>query len=82
MWLILVALACSQLTFAAHQFDHHAFELHETCAICVTFDRDDDVLIDAGVCPTELTIASVDRLDAPSAVLAHPGSPYSARASP
>lgn len=48
-WLILFALAWSQLTPAAHNIGHQtADELDEVCEACLQIDRDGDVLIDPG----------------------------------
>ena len=48
-WLILFALAWSQLTLAAHDIQHQtADELDEVCEACLQIDRDGDVLTDPG----------------------------------
>ena len=45
-WLVLVALAWSQLSLAAHDIRHQPAELDEGCEICLQVDRDGDVLAD------------------------------------
>lgn len=80
-WLILVALAWSQLAFAEHQFDHDALESSEGCSLCVQFDRDDFVTADVHQQP--LDAGTVTATPAPAAqIAAFTNSPYSARASP
>ena len=81
-WLVVVALAWSQLASAAHQQDHHAMDLGETCAICLKLDRDDDALIDAGEELAVSTIPFVEPLSAQSSVRVRLCSHYRARASP
>ena len=81
-WLVLVALAWSQLASATHQLDHQASDLGETCAVCLKFDRDDDTLVDAGEALAVSTIPFVEPLDARRSVQVHLCSHYRARASP
>ena len=49
-WAVLLLLAWSQVSFATHQFDHSVWDLHAPCAVCLQFERDDDVVIDQPVC--------------------------------
>lgn len=81
-WLILVALAWSQLAFAAHQFDHQATDIGETCVVCVKFDRDDHVLIDTGVSVSVSPSATPDAGHSTSAAPIQACAHYAARASP
>ena len=81
-WLVVVALAWSQLASATHQLDHHASDLGETCAICLKLDRDDDALLDAGEELAVSTIPFVEPLGARSSVRVRPCSYHRARASP
>ncbi len=41
----------SQVSFAAHQFEHPAEELHETCAVCLLFERNEELLAAAEAAP-------------------------------
>ena len=45
MWPLLALLLASQASAAAHQFEHAADELHETCAVCLLFERNDELLV-------------------------------------
>ena len=81
-WLLLVLLVWSQASLAAHQFDHSIDEIDETCAVCLKFERDDDVIADAGGAP-ELPAASFAvAVEAVAAVHAEGFSHYRSRASP
>lgn len=81
-WMALLAFAWSQFSFAAHQFEHSADELHETCAVCLQFDRDDDVAIDADVaCASQNGVFGVETGPA-KALQARRFSHYLSRASP
>lgn len=79
-WLILLALAWSQLAFADHQ-THHDLHADEHCSICVQHDRDDSV-------PAELDLSPAHSSSVPEISVegADPGtqplSIYSARAPP
>lgn len=81
-WLVLLALAWSQLAFAAHQSHHEPADLGENCAVCLQFDRADDVVLDA----VESCSTSASGTSAPAeseyAVPTEYFSPYRARASP
>jgi len=48
---MLVLLLGSHVSFAAHQFEHSVDELHETCAVCLVFDRNDEFLAFAEAVP-------------------------------
>ena len=47
-WVVLLALAWSQLAIATHEHDHdhdherNESEHHESCVVCAQYDRDDD----------------------------------------
>lgn len=41
-WLGVLSIAWLQLSVAAHQFDHDAGFLGETCQLCLQLDRSDD----------------------------------------
>ena len=82
-WLMLVALAWSQLTLAAHDIRHHtADELDEVCEACLQIDRDGDVLTD----PDSISTQSITSVSAGGSLV--PGRPiegltrFRARASP
>ena len=47
MWPLLVLLACSQVSLAAHRFEHSATEVDEVCEVCLQFERNDDIVVDA-----------------------------------
>ena len=82
-WLLLIVLSWSQFAFAAHQFEHSPAEVAETCAICLQFDRDDDVTIDAAQCQALPVRAAVTGTDSRCAELSTERfSLYRSRASP
>ena len=80
-WLVLAALAWSQLAFAEHQFEHHSFESSESCNVCVQFDRDDQVS-----CDSQLTVQQAANIAPPltstTQIPAVVVATYNARASP
>ena len=81
-WLLVLLLAWSQASFAFHQFEHSIDELGETCAVCLQFDRDDDVTVGAGAA-TALPIApAAVAVEAVVAFRAGGFSHYRSRASP
>lgn len=45
-WLALAVFAWSQLAAAVHQFEHHANELDETCAVCLQLERNGQAAVD------------------------------------
>ena len=81
-WLLLVLLAWSQASFALHQLDHSITELGETCAVCLNFERDDDVIVDSGGALLLQAASSVVVAEAVVAVRAEGFSHYRSRASP
>ena len=50
-WAILLFLGWSQVSFAAHQFEHSIAEAEPLCAVCVQFDRDDDATLSHHISP-------------------------------
>lgn len=42
LWLALFSIGWLQLSLAAHQFDHVAQQIDESCEVCVQLDRADD----------------------------------------
>ena len=46
-WLVVLALAWAQIALAAHQFDHAAGEIAETCQVCAELERSDDPVLPA-----------------------------------
>jgi len=81
-WLILVALAWSQLAFAAHQFDHQLGDIGDTCAVCLNFNRDDEGLVDTAHCGSMPPSGTVAPVSAARIVPAAGYTLYRARASP
>jgi len=81
-WLILAALAWSQLAFAAHQFDHQAADLGDTCAICLKFDRDNDVVVDTAACVSKPASGTATAISTACTVPEAGYALYHARASP
>ena len=79
---LLAMLAWSQLSFAAHQFDHSMVDTGETCTICLQLERDDDALLD--VVDAGLPLAVPESIDgtAPVAIRTERFSPFASRASP
>lgn len=62
--LVLVALAWTQLSLAAHQFDHPASAADYTCSICLQLDRTGDGIV-----------AVSASADAPDAAAGRPAGP-------
>ena len=81
-WCLLGSLAWSQLSFAAHQFNHSALEAGETCVVCVQFDRNDHAAVDSAAAPLPHAGAIIAHAEPPVAIAAHGFSHYAARASP
>ena len=82
MWSLLILLAGSQVFFAAHQFDHSIADHDETCAVCLKFERDDDVIADAGGASVLPVAAFAVAVEAVADVRAEAFSHYQSRASP
>ena len=81
-WLVLAALAWAQVGIAAHTLEHHADDVHATCAICVQLDRDDvSPAFSAPLACISPAPASIPS-DADTTESAEGVSLYSARASP
>ena len=81
-WPVFLAFVWSQVAFAAHQFEHTIDEAHETCTVCLQFDRDDDVTIDSDVACESLQ-ASFELENAPAGALYARGfAHYQSRDSP
>ena len=45
-WLALFSIAWLQLSVAAHQFEHVAELLDDSCQVCIQLDRADDTVAD------------------------------------
>ncbi len=78
----MLALVLSQLSIAAHQFEHTAVELDEDCAVCLILDANDGALAcaaatDQASTPADLSGIYIDNF-APNGRI----SSYAARASP
>ena len=43
-WAALFSIAWLQLSVAAHQFDHFAEQIEDSCHVCVQLDRVDDAI--------------------------------------
>ena len=82
LWLLLALLAWSQTSLAAHQLDHPIAEIDEFCAVCLKFERDDDVIADGGSAPVLPATSFSVAVDAVAAVRAEGFSHYRSRASP
>ena len=80
-WLILAALAWSQLALAGHQFEHEAAEPADDCTICVQFDRDDTLIDEPQVSAPPTTADTVSVAIVAVAPTAAPNF-FRARASP
>ena len=80
--LLLVLLAWSQLSMAAHQFEHSLDEAAESCSVCLLFERQDDVIPAADrkpTAPAHSPVVSVPvQADCPIGAF----KPYLSRASP
>lgn len=58
MRLVLFLIVWSQVTFAAHQFEHSVDGTGHTCEICLQFERLDDVVPEtAGLSPVAVSPA-------------------------
>lgn len=80
---MLVALVWSQFAYAAHQFEHDATDVAESCAICLQFDRNDDVTTDSERCQALLFHAAMSGTDSQCVELTTERfSLYRSRASP
>lgn len=49
LYVVLLALAWVQLSYASHQFEHVAGELSDVCTVCTQLDRLDHVVPDSAV---------------------------------
>ena len=69
-WLALFSIGWLQLSLAAHQFEHVAQQLGQSCEVCVQLDRADDAAVDSS--PTTLAERAGDPLarQAPASVAA------------
>jgi len=82
MWSLLVLLLVSQVSFAAHQFEHSADELHETCTYCLHFARDDELPVSAEATPLPSMQFTAVAVETPVAFGAQVFCHYRSRASP
>ena len=80
--LLLVLLAWSQVSMAAHQFEHSIDDAAESCNVCLLFERYDDVVTIAE-CQTSVPAAS-HAIAAHALTVFHADAftPYLSRASP
>ena len=80
--LLVVLLAWSQVSLAAHQFEHSIDDVAESCNVCLQFERYDDVVTIAE-CQVSIPAAShAVAAHAPAAFHASAFTPYLSRASP
>lgn len=79
---LVVLLAWSQVSYAAHQFEHSLDEPAESCAVCLQLERHDDALpdtdCDSPAPPVSLSAPLRAQTDCRSSAAA----PYLSRASP
>ena len=54
--LVLVAIAWTQLSVAAHQFDHDAHAGAEACTVCIQLERLDDATLQSDAAQLTSTI--------------------------
>ena len=81
--LLLLLLLWSQASFAAHQFEHDVDDLGEACAVCLHFERNDDLIPEShNHAPTVVRPATGDDIPLSSIHYVRPATPYSSRASP
>ena len=81
-WFLLFVLAGAQLAYAAHQFEHSTHETGETCAVCLQFDRNDDVPVDATDVSAQSVGANFIAAESPAPIRAQRFTHYASRASP
>ena len=81
--LLLFLLLWSQASFAAHQFEHDVDDLGEACAVCLHFERNDDLIPEShNHAPAVVRPATGDDIPLSSIHYVRPATPYSSRASP
>ena len=82
LWPLLALLLASQASAAAHQFEHAADELHETCSVCLLFERNDELLAAAEAKPLSAAKPAALAVESPAASGAQVFCHYRSRASP
>ena len=80
--LLLLLFLWSQASFAVHQHEHDVEDVGESCAVCLQFERSDDVVPDAHVSSPAASSATLEYIGASAVCLARPAAPYLSRASP
>ena len=79
---LVLLLACSQVSLAAHQFEHSIDEVAESCNVCLQFERYDDA-VTAAECQASAPAAShVLEVQGLTGFRASAFTPYLSRASP
>ena len=80
--LLLFLVLWSQASFAAHQFEHDFDDVGETCAICLQFERGDDVIPESHNHSPIVVPAVIGYVGTPAVSYVRPAAPYLSRASP
>lgn len=80
--LLVVLLAWSQVSLAAHQFEHSIDDVAESCNVCLLFERYDDVVTIAECQASVPAAAHAVAANALTAFRAGVFTPYLSRASP
>ena len=62
VWLALLSVAWLQLSSAAHELDHVAEQIGESCQVCLQLDRVDDVAADHSAAATLVPLFAAEIL--------------------
>ena len=68
LWLALFSIGWLQLSAVAHQFDHVAQQLDESCQVCVQLDRADDVAASHSTTTAAIPVSDMLARRAPASV--------------
>lgn len=80
--LLVLLLACSQVSLAAHQFEHSIDDVAESCNVCLQFERYDDAVTIAECQLSAPAASHAVAAHAPATFHASAFTPYLSRASP
>ena len=77
-----VAVACSQLAFAGHQFEHDAFGIDEVCAACLQLEQFENPTFSESSAAAVAPAAELALVQTVARVESAEPAPYSSRAPP
>ena len=78
----LLALACSQLVFAGHQYQHEADSIDDVCAACLQLEQFDNPTFSDSSAAAVAPAAELALLQTVARVESAEPAPYSSRAPP